>query len=199
MFKNKFLRDRFGQIILASASPRRAEIMKQVGFDFRVIPSRIEENFFQSDPLKTATELAFQKAAEVAERFPDHIVIGADTVVYLDDRTLGKPRNETDAAEMLRFLSGKTHQVYTGFAILHREKNKRITDVETTHVTFRKLLQEEIDNYIASGAPLDKAGAYGIQDEGAVFVERIDGDFYNVAGLPVTKIYMALQKSFQNL
>jgi septum formation protein len=196
MFKNEFLRQRFGKIILASASPRRANILKQVGFDFQVISSDVEEVFVSGDPVECAKELASRKASVVAERFSDRIVIGADTIVYLENRILGKPQNADEASAMLEFLSGRTHHVYTAFTLLQKSKNVEVTDVEMTEVTFRQLLPDEIKHYIASDAPLDKAGAYGIQDESAVFVERINGDFYNVVGLPITKIYSALHRFF---
>ena len=196
MTKNGSLGQRFGLIILASASPRRAKILSQIGFNFNVVPSTVEEIFNHHDPVEVSKDLALKKAAEIAERHPDNIVIGADTVVFLDQKILGKPVSDEDACEMLRTLSAKTHEVYTAFAIVHKSKNKQIVDIERTEVTFRALGEEEIAEYVRSGEPMDKAGAYGIQDRSAVFVHKIVGDFYNVVGLPIARIYTCLQNQF---
>ena len=139
--------------------------------------------------------LSERKAAAVARSYDDAIVIGADTIVVVDGTALGKPRDPADASRMLRNLSGRSHDVYTGFTLIDRPSNKSATAVERTGVTFRRLSEEEIGEYIASGSPMDKAGAYGIQDDrGAVFVERIDGCFYNVIGLPLTRFYVTLRE-----
>ena len=196
MLQHGYFDKRFGLIILASASPRRAQILSQIGFNFKVIPSTVEEVFSNHDPREVAKELAARKAEEIAESNQDSIVIGADTVVFLENRILGKPSSGLEAQEMLRLLSGKTHVVYTAFAILQKCKNKRIVDLETTEVTFRNLSDDEIISYVQTGSPLDKAGAYGIQDQSAVFVEKIKGDFYNVVGLPISKIYSYLKEKF---
>jgi septum formation protein len=193
---NDVFRQRFGQIILASASLRRAEILRQVGFDFRVVPSRIEETFSDSDPVAMAKILAYKKAKEVSSQFPEAIVLGADTIVYLDHEMLGKPENVTDAFRMLRLLSGKCHRVVTAVALIRQNSEKEAVEVENTEVKFRELSNEEIENYVDSGAPFDKAGAYGIQDQSALFVEKINGDFYNVVGLPIAKVYSALYRVF---
>ncbi len=193
---NGSLDKRFGQLILASASPRRAQILSQIGFSFTVIPSTVEEVFDDHDPIEVSRDLALKKASEVARSYPEQIVIGADTVVYLDRQILGKPVSADDACTMLRTLSGKTHEVFTAFALVHRNKNRQIVEVERTEVTFRQLSEDDILSYVRSGEPMDKAGAYGIQDRSAVFVERINGDFYNVVGLPVSKLYACLQKEF---
>lgn len=196
MLKNGSLEQRFGQIILASASPRRAQILSQIGFHFRTIPSAVEEIVTNHDPVAVAKGLALKKAEEIADNYPDQIVIGADTVVHVADRILGKPATEGDAQEMLRMLSGKTHMVYTAFAIVHKLKQKEVVDIESTEVTFRNLAEQDIIRYVESGAPMDKAGAYGIQDQSAIFIESIRGDFYNVVGLPISKIYACLQEQF---
>lgn len=196
MLHTDFFDQRFGQLILASASPRRAQILSQIGFNFKVVPSTVEETFKNHDPVEVAKDLALQKANEIAEYYPENIVLGADTVVFLNKKILGKPVSEADAEEMLRLLRGKTHIVHTAFALVQKSKKKEIVDIETTEVTFRNFADEDIIHYVQSGAPMDKAGAYGIQDQSAVFVEKINGDFYNVVGLPISKIYMYLHKQF---
>ena len=193
MLNNGSLEQRFGQIILASASPRRAQILSQIGFSFKTIPSAVEEIVTDHDPVEVAKDLALKKADDIAENYPDQIVIGADTVVFVDKRILGKPATEEDAQAMLRILSGRTHIVYTAFAIVHKLKKKKVVGIESTEVTFRNLAEQDIIRYVDSGSPMDKAGAYGIQDQSAVFVESIHGDFYNVVGLPISKIYACLQ------
>lgn len=196
MLQHGYFDQRFGLIILASASPRRAQILSQIGFNFKVVPSSVEEVFTNHDPIEVAKDLALRKANEVADKHPESIVIGADTIVFLKNKILGKPTSEAEAADMLKKLSGNTHVVYTAFAIIQKSENKQFVDLETTEVTFRNLSNEEINSYVESGSPMDKAGAYGIQDQSAVFVEKINGDFYNVVGLPISKIYSYLQKKF---
>jgi len=194
MPKNERLVRQFGTLILASASPRRAQLLEQVGFSFKIVPSDVEEIFDHRDPATVARMLSEQKAVQVAHRFEDHWVLAADTVVALDGRILGKPRDASEAREMLSFLSGHTHEVTTGFSLIHLGKKIQHTDHELTRVTFRQLSDEEISEYIASGLAADKAGAYGIQDMSAIFVEKIDGDFYNVVGLPISRIYTLLHQ-----
>jgi septum formation protein len=145
-------------------------------------------------PEHNVKRIALSKAMEIAKRVKKGIVIGADTIVVLGDRVLGKPRTGAEARRMLRSLSGKMHTVYTGFALIDAGTQRRTVGVERTKVWFRELSQREIDAYVASGSPMDKAGAYGIQDDyGAVFVKRVEGCFYNVVGFPLTKFYMTLQ------
>jgi septum formation protein len=181
-------------IILASASPRRAEILKKIDLAFTVQPSAVDENMASTlPPAEHAIELAKRKAEAVAEGIADGIVIGADTIVVLGRHILGKPASEAEAGDMLRLLSGKTHRVFTGFAIIDRPSNRAATGVEMTEVTFRKLDEAEINAYVRSGEAIDKAGAYGIQDTSAVFAERLNGCFYNVVGFPLTRFYMALR------
>ena len=176
------------QLILASQSPRRRELLTQMGFsDFIIRPAQGEEVI---DPALTPGELveslSRQKAAEVARTAPDALVIAADTVVTADGRVLGKPQSKEDAAAMLRFLSGRTHTVYTGVTV---QQGTRIsTQHEATKVRFRPLTETEISAYIASGEPMDKAGSYGIQGLGALLVEGIEGDYFNVVGLPVCRL-----------
>lgn len=182
------------KIILASRSPRRQILLRQLGLDFIVMESDIDENQDIIKPIEHVTILSQKKASTVAKRIDDGLVIGADTIVVLDKEILGKPKDEKDAFTMLSALSGRTHEVYTGFTIHDRPSNNIINDFEITRVTFRQLSPIEIREYIASGSPMDKAGSYGIQDDyGAVFVEKIDGCFYNVVGFPLTKFYLAME------
>lgn len=183
------------KLILASASPRRENLLKMIGFDFEVVDSQVDE---QSEvytiPEVHVLELAQKKALKVAEKIKSGLIIGADTIVVLNNIILGKPKDAKQAKEILRQLSDRTHTVYTGFAIVEKPSGEMVSEFEKTLVSFRKLADEEIVRYIQSGSPLDKAGGYGIQDQGALFVEKIDGCFYNVMGLPVTKLYQALGK-----
>ena len=183
-------------LILASASPRRASLLRQLGLQFEVIPSGVNENVDGlKSPIQHVLKLSKQKAIEVAKKAAHGIIIGADTVVVLNGKFLGKPRGEKEAKEMLSQLSGKEHQVYTGFTLVHMPSQKAVSDYEVTRVKFRELLDEEIATYVRSGSCFDKAGAYGIQDDfGAVFVERIDGCYYNVLGFPLSKFYLTWQK-----
>jgi septum formation protein len=184
------------KIILASSSPRRQFLFRQIGFDFEIVPSNFEEVFDTSmSPQENALKLSKAKAFDIAEKFQNAFVVGADTIVVLNGDIMGKPRDDSDALLMLKKMSGREHIVYTGFTIVDRPSNKFISEIESTAVKFRDLDQEEIINYIKSGSPADKAGAYGIQDDyGALFVEKIDGCFYNVVGFPLTKFYITLKK-----
>ena len=184
------------RLILASSSPRRAALLRQLGLDFEVIPSSVDEyvNGYKS-PIKLVLSLSQQKAREVAGKVAEGIIVGADTLVVFDGKQLGKPRDKMEAKEMLRKLSGNEHCVYTGFTLVHMPSRTWVSDYEVTRVKFRELSPAEIDAYVKSGSCFDKAGAYGIQDDfGAVFVERIDGCYYNVVGFPLTKFYVTLQK-----
>jgi septum formation protein len=173
------------EIILASASPRREQLLQQIGVCFRVIPSEIDEsNPAALGPAEYVKQCALNKAKAVAAQVnPTDIVIGADTVVALADTIFGKPRDAIEAAQMLRRLSGRTHSVWSGLAVLSTQ-DCFVTAVET-RVTLVELSSRQIERYTASGEPLDKAGAYAIQGLGAVFVERIEGCYYNVVGLPL--------------
>jgi septum formation protein len=183
-------------LILASQSPRRKSLLRQIGLTFSVKPSEVPENLLDHEtPEHNAKRIALSKALKVANSRKRGIVIGADTIVVLRRDILGKPRSHREAKRMLRRLSGRMHTVYTGFALVDVETGQRIVDIEKTKVWFRTLSAEEIDEYVASGSPMDKAGAYGIQDDyGAVFVKRVEGCFYNVVGFPLTRFYNALQQ-----
>jgi septum formation protein len=188
-------------IILASGSPRRAHLMSVLGFPFTVRESGVEEIIDEKlAPEEIARGLALRKASTVASQLSSGIVIGADTIVVLDGKILGKPASKEEAVDMLSALSGKTHTVFTGFALVDAESKKSYISFERTEVTFRALRRDEIDRYVASGSPMDKAGAYGIQDDyGAVFVEKIDGCFYNVVGFPISKFHTALTNFIEEL
>ncbi len=180
-------------IILASGSPRRQELMKLITTEFAVESADIDETVLKSIDLEEYPEyLALKKARRVMEKghYTD-IVIGCDTGVFIDDTMLGKPTSKENAREMLRLLSGRTHKVITGCAILHQ--NKSVSFSQETLVEFYRLTDTEIDEYIATDEPMDKAGAYGIQGLGAVLVKKIDGDYYNVVGLPVAKLKRKLR------
>ena len=174
------------KIVLASASPRRLELLRSLAFDVTVVPSTYDE---PDDPLATPLELAKRharmKALDVQPHWPSDLLVAADTVVDLDGRALNKPQSELEAAAMLRSLSGRRHLVHTAFA-LAMPQSPHLTEVaETTQVQFFALTEDEIAQYVATGEPMDKAGAYGIQGRAASLVERIDGDFYTVMGFPL--------------
>lgn len=180
------------KLILASSSPRRQELLKGLGLDFLVVPADIEEAA-EGDPRSQVEQLAEMKAQAVAAQFPDSLVIGADTVVVLDRRILGKPVDADDAKRMLTALSGRTHEVATGVSLVHRASGRTKTASEVTRVAFGRLTDDQIERYIASGEPMDKAGAYGIQSLGATLIERVDGCYFNVVGLPLYRLARMLE------
>lgn len=187
--------------ILASRSPRRRHLLDLLGFDFTVIASDVPEEVDPShSPEQIVRSLAKAKAQAVAASHPDALVLGADTIVVLDGTILGKPRDRDDAQAMLRALSGRTHTVYSGIGLICDGSGRSATAAEATDVTFAELSDDEIDAYVATGSPMDKAGAYGIQDDrGALYIERIEGDYYNVVGLPLHRLYRTLQTEFSDL
>ncbi|MBI1806334.1 MAG: septum formation inhibitor Maf [Ignavibacteria bacterium] len=189
------------KLVLASRSPRRQSLLRQIGLQFEVRESGVDEDIsVLMPPEETAKLLATQKASAVGKNLDNAIIVGADTIVVLDRDILGKPQSVEGAEEMLKKLSGRTHSVYTGFALLDRPTNQSVADVEKTQVTFRTLSSEEIHDYVRSGSPMDKAGAYGIQDDyGAVFVEKIEGCFYNVVGFPLARFYTAMENFQKHL
>lgn len=184
------------RIILASASPRRSELLSQIGLKFEVIPSNADETFDNAMSCEeNVQKIAYKKACYIAPELEhDCIIIGADTIVAINGDVLGKPIDKKDAARMLRQLSDNTHNVYTGYAIMRKSDYKIEVGFEKTAVTFRTLSDKEIDAYINTGEPMDKAGAYGVQGVGAVFVTRINGDYNNVVGLPLSSLSQALDK-----
>lgn len=200
------------QIILASGSPRRKELLEQMGLTFEVCPAKGEEVITTTIPSDVVAELSKQKAEEIAGGIlswiengckkelscpQDVLVIGADTVVAFEGKILGKPKDEADAKRMLSMLSGNTHSVFTGVTFVFIDqsgKTGEYTFYEKTDVTMYDMSEEEIEGYIATGEPMDKAGAYGIQGKGAIYIQGICGDFYNVMGLPIGKLYQELRK-----
>jgi len=180
------------QIILASASPRRAEILEKMGIEnFIVVPAAISEDIESCGPEEYVKTLAKNKAVHIAKD-NEGIIIAADTIVALGDAILGKPKDENDAADMLKKLSGNMHSVYTGICIIDTSLKEMICDHEKTDVYFRRLSEKEIDEYIKTGEPMDKAGAYGIQGRACSFIKRIEGCYYNVMGLPAAKLHILL-------
>lgn len=178
------------RVILASGSPRRKELLAYLVDAFDVVPSGIDEVAFGT-PAQQVEKLAADKAADIARQYPDVVVIGADTLVAVDGQVLGKPKDEAEAEAMLRRLSGRSHTVYTGVAVISGGQTH--TAVEATRVTFCRMSDEEIRGYIATGEPMDKAGAYGIQGFGGKFISGIEGCFFNVMGLPLSRLYTMLK------
>lgn len=187
------------KIILASASYRRRDILKKHNIHFGIITSDIVENIDDSNfPETSVMSLAFQKAVDVSRKIDsDSLIIAADTIVYFDGKIIGKPKDKAEAIETLKKLSGQTHSVYTGIAIIKTNSNEKVVDYCRTKVKFRILDDEMIRKYISASEYMDKAGGYGIQDKGALFVESIDGSYSNVVGLPIVKLDILLKKYFQ--
>lgn len=188
-------------LVLASQSPRRRQLLDRLGLTFTVQPSQADEGMpAGATPSAAVKSIAARKVAAVAASRPDALTLGADTVVVLDGEVLGKPADAVEATAMLRRLSGRTHTVYTGLALSHPTSRRAVQAHEATAVTFADLSEHEIAAYVQTGSPLDKAGAYGIQDDlGALFVARIDGDYYNVVGLPLHRLYRLLREHFADL
>lgn len=198
------------KIVLASNSPRRKQLLEQVGFEFEVCPSGCEEIVTSTVPAEVCVELSKQKAIDVASSIKkyneehkdiskpqDLIIIGSDTIVAIGNEILGKPGNDENAKEMLRKLSGKVHSVYTGVTFVFMAEDGRVgahSFYDKTDVSVYELSDEEICEYVDTGDPLDKAGAYGIQGYFAKYIEKIDGDYYNVVGLPIGRLYHELKK-----
>ncbi len=178
------------RIILASASPRRREILSLLGLNFDVIPSEVEEHL-HGDAITTARRLSYEKALDVWRKNREALVIGADTLVFVGDRVIGKPEREEDAMRILSYLSGRWHRVVTAVSFVGFGVRRTVHDI--ARVKFRKLSLREIEDYVRTGEPMDKAGAYGVQGFGAVVVERIEGNFYTVMGLPIVKVYKVLK------
>ncbi|NMB83037.1 MAG: septum formation protein Maf [Ignavibacteria bacterium] len=183
-------------IYLASKSPRRRKLLKQLGIKFKAFSLDLDEEILDGEhPIQTVKRLAEHKSQHAVKKIKKGIVITADTIVVLDHEIIGKPKNKKEAFRILSKLSGRTHEVYTGFVLLNTVSRQKIVGYEKTFVTFKSLSKKEIDDYIKTGSPMDKAGAYGIQDDfGAVFVKRIDGCYYNVVGLPIAKLYKSLME-----
>lgn len=183
------------RIVLASKSPRRRQLLEQIGLEFEIRESEYEEDMAaMADPVELVKFLALNKAKAVAQHYSDAIVIGADTFVIFDNQFIGKPKDKDDARRMLRLLSGQTNNIITGFAVIDTATGRVVNGFDRADVTIRELTDEDIENYIETGEPLDKAGAFGIQGVGAVIVEKVDGDYHNIMGLPLSKIYAILKE-----
>jgi len=183
-------------IYLASKSPRRKKLLKQLGIKFKSISIDLNEEIFDGEhPIQTVKRIALHKFEHALLRVNKGILITADTIVVLNKKIIGKPKNKKDAFRILRMLSNKKHVVYTGYVVANLSNLKIIINYEKTFVSFNKLTDKEIKDYIDSGSPMDKAGAYGIQDDfGAVFIKEIKGCYYNVMGLPLAKLYKSLME-----
>lgn len=186
-------------MILASASPRRKEILENFGFSFKTIVKNIDETSDKTRAEEKILEIAEKKARAAAKDFPDENVVGADTVVVVDGKILGKPKDEKEASAMLKSLSGRSHEVITAFSFINLNKNISYSECEVTKVYFKNLTDSEINWYINTKEPMDKAGAYGIQGKGAFFVEKIEGDFFSVMGFPLGRFVRFLNKTGFNL
>ncbi len=189
------------EFILASQSPRRQHLLQKIGIPFTVMPASVDETI---DPKYTPEELvvhlAFKKAQAISKKKPDALILGADTLVVSHGMIFGKPQDDHDARKMLKSLSGEPHTVHTGIALVHHQSDRVVTAVETTEVIFGDLTDSEILNYVKTQQPLDKAGGYGIQDDfGVLLIECTNGDFYNVVGLPLRRLYVLLTQHFDDL
>ncbi len=187
------------KFILASASPRRKELLLRAGFDFEIKIADIDETFPEFlSPYMAVQQTAIKKAAAVVEKgMRNSLVIGADTVVVFDNQILGKPKDEEDAHKMLSMLSGQTHEVMTGVSVIRVKDGYTASFCEITKVTFRKILPDEINEYIKTGIPMDKAGAYAVQQDPFSFVKKVEGDYENVVGLPIGPLKNFLADEFE--
>ena len=181
-------------MILASKSPRSKEILEEFGFKFKVEAKETLEKSEKENPKDFVMEIALEKAMAVAEENYMEWIVAADTVVVHNNKILGKPKNEEEAKEVLKSLSSHSHEVYTGVAIVNKQKNISLTFTELTKVYFKNISDQEINWYVETKEPLDKAGSYGIQGKGSILIEKIEGDFYNVMGFPISKFYEEMKK-----
>lgn len=188
------------RLILASTSPRRKELATAMGLDFEIIPSDYEEDMsLDISPEELVKTFSYGKAKSVADKLHEGIVIGVDTIACIKNKKLGKPKNKEEAFRMLKNLSNNYHEVYSGVCLIDAKTKKIIQDFEVTKVKFKKLEDNEIKSYIETGDPMDKAGSYGVQGLASIFVERIDGCFFNVMGLPIQNLYNNLKKIGVNI
>lgn len=176
-------------IILASASPRRKEILENINVKFDIVKSDIDEVILEDElPPQVVMRLAFEKSMDVAKSNQESLVIGADTIVVFNNTILGKPKDKEDARNTIKLLSGNTHEVITGISLINLSANKKIIDYVVSKVKFKDLSEDDINDYINTGESLDKAGAYGIQGYGSLLIEEIQGDYFNIVGLPISKL-----------
>lgn len=187
------------KLILASKSPRRAEILRAVGWPFEAVAANIDETRAPNeDPVSYVTRLAHTKAATIAERAPGCLILGADTIVVVDGEILGQPGDAANARRMLNLLNGKWHEVLTGVALINdrvKGNTRVVVDHAVTRVRFGQMSEADIDWYVATHEPLDKAGAYAIQGHAALFIEEVQGDYFNIVGLPIRLVYELLNKT----
>lgn len=182
------------EFILASASPRRRQLLGEMGLTFSVVPSGVDEEYHEGESVRDhVMRLSREKAQAVSVRNPDAWVLGADTIVIIDGKVLGKPDTEEEARGMLKTLSGREHHVITGFAIVHTGMNIVINDAVKSRVTFKTLLEDELEWYVRTDEPYDKAGAYAVQGKAAFFIKEIRGSYTNVVGLPLCEVVSALK------
>lgn len=181
-------------IVLASSSPRRKELLERMGVIFTVDPSTCEEIITDTSPARVVLSLSHQKASDVANRYENALIIGADTIVSKDNQILGKPKDREDAFRMLQLLQGDTHQAYTGVTVINKQRreSKEYSFYSASDVSFYSMTEEQIYSYINSGEPMDKAGAYGIQGKSAIFIKEIKGDYNTIVGLPIAMLYQTL-------
>jgi septum formation protein len=184
-----------GKFILASASPRRIELLRLMGLEFDIIPSDVDESFIEGEsPRNHVLRLSAEKARTVSMRHPEAWVMGADTIVVIDSKVLGKPHTTAEAKEMLGKLSGQTHTVFTGFTVTNRNENFLLSDAVDSSVRFRNIPEDEMAWYTASKEPYDKAGGYAVQGMGAFFIREIHGSYTNVMGLPLCEVVDVLKR-----
>lgn len=181
-------------MILASKSPRRKEILENIGFNLVIKSEDIEEVSDKVEVVEKIKDIAYKKVEAVAKKYPNEYVVGADTIVEVDGDIIGKPKDEEEAKKILQRLSSRSHNVITAFSFINKSKDICIKDVAITKVYFKELSPEMIEWYIASKEPMDKAGAYGIQDKGSIFVEKIEGDFFTVMGFPIERFMERLNE-----
>lgn len=186
------------KIYLASRSPRRRALLKKFGFRFQCLFPNIKERLKTKNPKQLAIKIAQQKVNAVKDKINQGIIIGIDTIIVINNRIIGKPKNKADARKILKSLSGKTHKVISGIYILQKPNQRSIKLTETTKVTFRKLADWEIEKYLKTNEPYDKAGAYGIQGRAGIFVKKINGCYFNVVGLPINKLLVGLKRLAKN-
>ncbi len=186
------------RIYLASRSPRRRLLLKKFGFQFKCLFPKIKEKFEMKNPKQLAIKIAQQKVNAVKDRINRGIIIGVDTIIVIDNRIIGKPKNKTEARKILKRLSGKTHKVISAIYILQKPNHRSIKLTETTKVTFRKLSNWEIEKYLKTKEPYDKAGAYGIQGRAGMFIKKINGCYFNVVGLPINKLLAGIKRLSKN-
>lgn len=181
-------------MILASKSPRRKEILEKIGFNIKILVEEVIEESEQDKIEEKIKEISYKKVIEIAKKNPNEYIVGADTVVVIENEILGKPKDREDAKKMIKKLSGKRHEVITAFSFLNLEKNIKITECVKSEVIFKDITCEELDWYLSTNDYKDKAGGYGIQGKAAIFIEKINGDYYSIMGFPLEKFIDCLKK-----